>query len=92
MRKLALALGVSTAVLFAGGVAWKADASTWRSGDPSRPRDTMRGRPPGGLVLSLGIGEKMERTTFGLASAPGISITYGLRFAANQRDSHDRRR
>jgi len=32
MRKLAIALGVSAAVLFAGGIAWKADATTWRSG------------------------------------------------------------
>jgi hypothetical protein len=29
MRKLAVALAVSAAVLFAGGVAWKADAATW---------------------------------------------------------------
>ena len=28
MRKLAIALGVAAAVLFAGGVAWKADAMT----------------------------------------------------------------
>ena len=27
MRKLAIALGVSAAVLIAGGIAWKADAS-----------------------------------------------------------------
>jgi len=31
MRKLAIAVGVATAVLFAGGIAWKADATTWRS-------------------------------------------------------------
>jgi hypothetical protein len=32
MRKLAIALGVAAAMLFAGGVAWKADATTWRTG------------------------------------------------------------
>jgi len=119
MRKLALALGVSAAVLFAGGIAWKADATTWRSGTLNLPsaaknyspiektacggwggtarRDTpgvaahigagaglasltrgrratardIHSRPPrvGGLVFSLGIGEKMDRTTFLLASA-----------------------
>jgi hypothetical protein len=28
MRKLAIALGVSAAMLIAGGIAWKADATT----------------------------------------------------------------
>jgi hypothetical protein len=37
MRKLAIALGVTAAVLFAGGVAWKADATTWRSGTLNLP-------------------------------------------------------
>ena len=32
MRKLAIALGVSVTMLLAGGMAWKADAMTWRSG------------------------------------------------------------
>ena len=32
MRKLAIALGLSAAVLLAGGIAWMADATTWRSG------------------------------------------------------------
>ena len=37
MRKLAIALGVTAAVLFAGGVAWKADATTWTSGTLNLP-------------------------------------------------------
>ena len=37
MRKLAIALGVSAAMLVAGGIAWKADATTWRSGTLTLP-------------------------------------------------------
>ena len=37
MRKLAIALGLSAAVLLAGGIAWKADATTWRSGTLNLP-------------------------------------------------------
>jgi hypothetical protein len=37
MRKLAIAVGVSAALLFAGGVAWKADATTWRTGTLNLP-------------------------------------------------------
>lgn len=37
MRKLAIALGVTAAVLFAGGIAWKADATTWRTGTWNLP-------------------------------------------------------
>lgn len=36
MRKFAIALGMTAAVLFAG-VAWKADATTWRSGTLNLP-------------------------------------------------------
>ena len=36
MRKFAIALGIMAAVLFAG-VAWKADATTWRSGTLNIP-------------------------------------------------------
>jgi hypothetical protein len=36
MRKFAIALGITAAVLFAG-VAWKADATTWRSGTLNLP-------------------------------------------------------
>ena len=36
MRKFAIALGIMAAVLFAG-VAWKADATTWRSGTLNLP-------------------------------------------------------
>ena len=49
MRKLAIALGVAAAVLFAGGVAWKADAMTWRSGTSIsrlRQRTIRRSRRP----------------------------------------------
>jgi len=35
--QLAIALGVAAAVLFAGGVAWKADATTWRTGTLNLP-------------------------------------------------------
>jgi hypothetical protein len=31
MRKLAIAMSMSAALLFVGGIAWKADATTWRS-------------------------------------------------------------
>jgi hypothetical protein len=37
MRKLAIALGVTAALLLGGGVAWKADATTWRSGTLNLP-------------------------------------------------------
>jgi hypothetical protein len=37
MRKLAIALGLTAALLLAGGVAWKADATTWRSGTLNLP-------------------------------------------------------
>ena len=37
MRKVAIALSVAAAVLFAGGIAWKADATTWRSGTLNLP-------------------------------------------------------
>jgi hypothetical protein len=37
MRKLAIALGVTTVMLLAGSVAWKADAATWRSGTLNLP-------------------------------------------------------
>jgi hypothetical protein len=36
MRKFAIALGITAAVLFAG-VAWKVDATTWRSGTLNLP-------------------------------------------------------
>ena len=36
MRKFAIALGIMAAVLFAG-VAWKAEATTWRSGTLNLP-------------------------------------------------------
>ena len=41
MRKFAIALGIMAAVLFAG-VAWKADATTWRHSKIRTP-DTRRG-------------------------------------------------
>ena len=37
MRKLAIAIGVSVTMLLAGGMAWKADAMTWRSGTWNLP-------------------------------------------------------
>ena len=37
MRKLAIAVGVSAAMLVAGGIAWKADATTLRSGTVNLP-------------------------------------------------------
>ena len=37
MRKLAIALSVLAAVAFAGGVAWKAEATTWKSGTLNLP-------------------------------------------------------
>lgn len=37
MRKLAIALSVSAALLFAGGTAWKADAASWRAGTFNLP-------------------------------------------------------
>ena len=40
MRKLAIALGVTAAVALAGGLAWKAEALTWRSGTADLPAAT----------------------------------------------------
>lgn len=37
MQKLAVALGLSAVVLLAGGLAWKADAASWRSGTLNLP-------------------------------------------------------
>jgi hypothetical protein len=37
MQKLAVALGLSAAVLLAGGLAWNADAASWRSGTLNLP-------------------------------------------------------
>jgi hypothetical protein len=45
MRKLAIALGLSAAVLVAGGIAWKADATTWRSGTLNLPGATKNYSP-----------------------------------------------
>jgi hypothetical protein len=45
MRKLAVVLGVSAAVLLAGGLAWKADATTWRSGTLNLPGVTKNYSP-----------------------------------------------
>jgi hypothetical protein len=45
MRKLAIALGVSAAMLVAGGIAWKADATTWRSGTLTLPGVTKNYSP-----------------------------------------------
>jgi hypothetical protein len=45
MRKLAIALGVSAAMLLAGGVAWKADATPWRSGTLNLPGATKNFSP-----------------------------------------------
>jgi hypothetical protein len=45
MRKLAIALGVSAAMLVAGGLAWKADATTWRSGTLNLPGVTKNYSP-----------------------------------------------
>ena len=45
MRKLAIALGLSAAVLLAGGIAWKADATTWRSGTLNLPGATKNYSP-----------------------------------------------
>jgi hypothetical protein len=52
MRKLAIALGVAAAVVFAGGLAWKADAASWELHDTARfgfPATLRRI----GLLLSL---------------------------------------
>ena len=65
MRKLAIALGVSAAMLVAGGIAWKADATTWRSGTLTLPGVTKNyssieqvgcygwGRCPPGYKMAL---------------------------------------
>ena len=45
MRRLAIALGVSAAMLVAGGIAWKADATTWRSGTLNLPGVTKNYSP-----------------------------------------------
>src|SRR5262245_48974112 len=45
MRELAVALGVSLAVLLAGGIAWKADATTWRWGTLNLPGLTKNYSP-----------------------------------------------
>jgi hypothetical protein len=45
MRKLAIAVGVSAAMLVAGGIAWKADATTWRSGTVNLPGVTKNYSP-----------------------------------------------
>ena len=37
MHKLTIALGSSAGLLLAGGMAWKADAMTWRSGTLNLP-------------------------------------------------------
>ena len=37
MRRLAIALGASVALLVTGAVVWKADATTWRSGTFNLP-------------------------------------------------------
>src|SRR5262245_3413397 len=37
MRKFAIALGVTAALVSAGGLAWQADATTWRSGTLNLP-------------------------------------------------------
>jgi hypothetical protein len=37
MRKFAIALGVTAAVLFAGGVAMQADAAAWKAGTFNLP-------------------------------------------------------
>ena len=40
MRQLAIALGMSAAMLLAGGVAWKAEATSLRSGTLNLPSAT----------------------------------------------------
>jgi hypothetical protein len=45
MRKIAIALGLSAAVLVAGGIAWKAEATTWRSGTLNLPGVTKNYSP-----------------------------------------------
>src|SRR5262245_61243021 len=45
MSKLVVALGVSAAVLLAGGGAWKADATTWRPGTLNLPGVTKNYSP-----------------------------------------------
>ena len=59
MRKLAVALGVVAAVLFAGGIAWKANATTWRSGTLNLPSAAKNYREDGlwwmGAALPAGI-------------------------------------
>jgi hypothetical protein len=37
MRKFAIALGVTAALVSAGGLAWQADATTWRAGTLNLP-------------------------------------------------------
>jgi hypothetical protein len=45
MRKLTLALGVTAAMLLAGGLAWKADAMTWSSATSTLPAATKNFSP-----------------------------------------------
>lgn len=45
MRKLAITFGVSAAVLAFGGLAWQADAASWRSGTLSLPSATKNFSP-----------------------------------------------
>lgn len=45
MRKLIFALGVTAAMLLAGGLAWKADAMTWSSATSNLPAATKNFSP-----------------------------------------------
>lgn len=55
MRKLAIALGVTAAVLLAGSLSWKADATTLSSGTLNLPSAAKNYSPvEEGRVLSRG--------------------------------------
>ena len=72
MRKLAIALGVSAAVLLAGGVVWKADATTWRSETLNLP----------GAAKNYSPVEKAGCFGWGRYCPPGALRTVALRVQA----------
>src|SRR5215510_2807096 len=82
MRELAVALVVSLAVLLAGGIAWKADATTWRWGTlnlPGSRRIIRRSRrlpasAGGGIARQDSLGAADRRVAgAGPASSPAAS-------------------
>ena len=68
MRKFAIALGIMAAVLFAG-VAWKAEATTWRSGTLNLP-SVAKNYSPVGNTACYGWGRHCPRFPLVLWAAP----------------------